>query len=152
MKLKILPFLTIFDREFTTRLLKCNKKPGSAVLKKMLNFGIFSILSSRMRPTTLLQHLKVCRSSKNNSKINYITHLTPSSGAYFEYFWNLYDRCTRTGFPFCQLVDSFPFLSLNSALQLSAIAALDFVNFWSTDSSAVLLLPLRSQPPEPEKM
>ena len=101
--------------------------------------------------TTLIQHVKVCRSSNNNLKINYITHLTPSSGAYFEYFWNLYDRCTLTGFPFCQSVDSFPFLSLNSALQLSAMAALDFVNFWSKDSSAVLLLPLRSQPPEPEK-
>ena len=93
----------------------------------------------------------VYRSSKNNLKVNYITHLTPSSGANFEYFWNLYDRCTRTGLPFCQLVDSFPFLSLNLALQLCAIAALDFVNFWSEDSSAVLLLPLRSQPPEPEK-
>ena len=65
----------------------------------------------------------------------------------------MYDRHTRTGFPFCQSVDLLPFLSLNLALQLcaSAMAALDFVNFWSEDSSAVILLPLRSQPPEPEK-
>ena len=35
---------------------------------------------------TLKQHVKVCRLSKNNLKINHITHLTPSSGAYFEYF------------------------------------------------------------------
>ena len=56
-----------------------------------------------------------------------IIYLTPTSGAYFEYFWNLYERQTRMGLPASQSSDSFPFLSLNLALQLTAMAALDLV-------------------------